>query len=143
MDAGQGLPCRDWAGVLPTQTFLNSNLVFPENFVQLCPSILKLFMIFFNTNGLTDIHTNSIQNKSPNYPIWVWAEFLYPIFSTSHKTFSVTRFWKSLPFGQKFDKSLTIFEGLFSNWQNIEHIYAVNIQILSKKYTLVTVIILN
>ena len=30
-DAGQGQPCRDWAGVLLTQMFLNSNLVTPES----------------------------------------------------------------------------------------------------------------
>ena len=30
-DAGQGLPRRDWAGVLPTQTFLNSNV---QNFFE-------------------------------------------------------------------------------------------------------------
>ena len=64
LDAGQGLPCRDWIGVLPTQTFLDSNLVIPENFIQFCPSIQKIFMIFFNTDGQTHI---SIQNKSPHY----------------------------------------------------------------------------
>ena len=50
LDAGQGLPRRgrDWAGVLPTQKFLNSNLVTPENFVQFRPSIQN-FLIFFNT----------------------------------------------------------------------------------------------
>ena len=46
LDEGQGLPSRDWTGVLPTQMFLNSNLVTPENFVQFCQSIQKLFMIF-------------------------------------------------------------------------------------------------
>ena len=76
LDAGQGLPCKDWVGVLPTQTFLNSNLVTPENFIQFHPSIQKLFMIFLHRQ--TD--TNSIQNESPHYPIWVWAEiYLYPI----------------------------------------------------------------
>ena len=39
LDAGQGLPHRDWAGILATQTFLNSNLVTPENFIQYCPSV--------------------------------------------------------------------------------------------------------
>ena len=61
LDAGQGLPCKDWVGVLPTQTFLNSNLVTPENFIQFSPSVQKLFMIFFNTNGQTPkLHTNRI-----------------------------------------------------------------------------------
>ena len=32
---------KDWVGVLPTQMFLNSNLVNPDNFVQFCPSIQK------------------------------------------------------------------------------------------------------
>ena len=39
LDAGQGLPHRDWAGILATQTFLNSNLVTPENFIQYGPSV--------------------------------------------------------------------------------------------------------
>ena len=90
---GHGLTHRDWAGVLPTQMFLNQ--VTPENFIQFCPSVQKLFVIFFNTDRLiqrwtdrqTDRHKNSIQNKSPHYPKQVQAEFfLYPIFSTSLKT---------------------------------------------------------
>ena len=77
LDAGQGLPHRDWAGVLPTQMFLNSNLITPENFIQLHPSVQKLFMIFFNTDAQTDRHTNSIQNDSPHYPIQVPAEIFF------------------------------------------------------------------
>ena len=84
LDTGQGVPHRDWADVLPTQTFLNSNLVPLKNFIQFHPSVQKLFMIFFNTDAQMDGHTNSIQNESPHYPIWVRAEiFLYSISSTS------------------------------------------------------------
>ena len=53
LNAGQGLPCRDWEGVLPIQAVLNSNLVTSENFIQFCLSIQKLFMVFFNTDGQT------------------------------------------------------------------------------------------
>ena len=67
---------QDWACVLPTQMFLNSNLVPREIFVQFCPSVQKLFMIVFSTDRQTDGHTNSLQNKSPYYPIQVGAEFL-------------------------------------------------------------------
>ena len=82
LDVGQELHCRDWVGVLGTETFLNSNLVTPENFVQFYPFVQKLFMIFFNLDG----RTNSIQNKSPLYPIQVWVEIFCTLFSTSHKT---------------------------------------------------------
>ena len=73
----------------------NGHGLTPENFIQFCPSVQKLFVIFFNTDRLiqrwtdrqTDRHKNSIQNKSPHYPKQVQAEFfLYPIFSTSLKT---------------------------------------------------------
>ena len=58
------------------------HLVTPENFIQFRPSIQKLFMILFNTDGRThrqtdgqtDGHTNSLQNKSPHYPKQVRAE---------------------------------------------------------------------
>ena len=81
LDAGQGLPHRDWEGVLPTQAVLNSNLVTPENFIQFCPSIQKLYMVFFNTDGQTDGRTNSILNESPHYPIRVRAKKnLFPFF---------------------------------------------------------------
>ena len=77
-----GLPSRGLAVLLPTQMLLNSNLVTPENFIQFRPSIQKLFMILFNTDGRThrqtdgqtDGHTNSLQNKSPHYPTQVRAE---------------------------------------------------------------------
>ena len=51
LDAGQGLP---------TQTFLNSKLVTPDNFIQFRQSIEKLFMFFSYTDGPTDGHTNSM-----------------------------------------------------------------------------------
>ena len=75
------LPRGDWAGVLPTQKLLQTNLASPENFVQIRLPVQKLFMISCITDAQTDRHTNSIQNKSPLYPLWVWAEF----FSTSDK----------------------------------------------------------
>ena len=59
LDAVKGLCHRDWAGVLPSQKLLNSNLVTPENFVQFHPSVQKLFMIFFNTDRQTDRWTDT------------------------------------------------------------------------------------
>ena len=63
LDAGQGLPCRDWEGVLPTQAVLNSNRVTSENFIQFCPSIQKLFMVFFNTDGHPDGRAHKLHTK--------------------------------------------------------------------------------
>ena len=74
------LPLRDWAGLLPTQTLLNSNLETPENFIQFCPSFKKLIMIFFNTDTQTPYKTN--------HPTTLYGygwNFFYPIFSTSLK----------------------------------------------------------
>ena len=81
LDAGQGLPCKDWVGVLPTQTFLNSNLVTPENFIQFHPSIQHYsWSSLTQTDWRTDGHTNSIQNESPHYPMQVRVEFFYAPF---------------------------------------------------------------
>ena len=82
LDAGQGLPCRDWAGVLPTQTFLNSNLVTPETFIQFHPSVQKL----------SRFHITQTDTQTPyktNHPSTLYGygqNILYPIFSTSLKT---------------------------------------------------------
>ena len=77
LDAGQGLPHRDWEGVLPTQAVLNSNLVTPENF--------KSYSWFSLTQ--MDIQTRHT-NKSPHHPIWVWAEIFYtPSFLPLSKLF--------------------------------------------------------
>ena len=46
LEARKGIPHMDWAGILPTQKFLESNLATRENFVQFRPSIPKLFIIF-------------------------------------------------------------------------------------------------
>ena len=49
----QAKACRgDWAGVLPTQKLLETNLATPENVVQ------KLFMIFCYMDGRTDGRTD-------------------------------------------------------------------------------------
>ena len=83
--AGQGLPCRDWGGVLPTQMVLNINLVTPEIFIQFCPSIQKLFVVFFNTEGKTHkLHTKQI---TPLPYLGTDRNFLYPIFSIYLKMF--------------------------------------------------------
>ena len=63
LDADQGLPRSDWAGVLPTQKFLNSNLVTPEKFLQFGPSIQKLFMIFLITDRWMDGQTHKLHAK--------------------------------------------------------------------------------
>jgi len=76
----------DWAGVLPTQKLLQTNLTSQENFIQIHSPVQKLFMISRRTDGQTNRHTNSTQNESPLYPTLVQAEiFFYPVFSTSHK----------------------------------------------------------
>ena len=83
LNTGLGLPCRCWAGVPPAQTFLNSNLVTPENFIQFRPSVQKLLMIFFNTEGQTHkLHSKQI-TPLPN--MGTGGNFLYPIFLPSTK----------------------------------------------------------
>ena len=42
LDAGQGLPRKDWAGVLPTQKLLGTNLATPESFIPIDPTVEKL-----------------------------------------------------------------------------------------------------
>ena len=42
LDAGQGLPCRDWARVLPTQQLPGTNLATPESFIPIDPTVEKL-----------------------------------------------------------------------------------------------------
>ena len=87
----QGLPHRDWAGVLPTQKFLYSNLVTPESFVQLCPSIQKLFMIFFNTDRWTHkLHTKRITPLPTGH-----KKFITHFFYLSHKGVCLFRWLNS------------------------------------------------
>ena len=66
-DHGPALPRGDCGGVLPTQPSkpwkLHSNPF----------DCSKLFMISNFMDRWMDGHTNSIQNVSPLYPIWVWA----------------------------------------------------------------------
>ena len=57
--AGQGLPGGDWMGVLPTQKLLQTNLASPENFVQICSLILKIFMI----SNVTDTQMHKLYTK--------------------------------------------------------------------------------
>ena len=40
--AGQVLPGGDWAGVLPTQKLLGTNLATPESFIPIDPTVSKL-----------------------------------------------------------------------------------------------------
>ena len=95
-DAGQGLPCRNWAGVLPTQKFLKSNLVIPENFIQFCPSIQRLFMIFFNTDRRMDGESH----KLTHHPKQVQAEILYtPFFLPLTKRSELVKQAHSVLFG--------------------------------------------
>ena len=72
-DAGLGLPCRNWEGVLPTQVVLNSNLVNSENFIQFCLSIQKLFMVFFNTDGQTNRQTDTQPPYKTNHPTTLYG----------------------------------------------------------------------
>ena len=41
LGAGQVLPGGDWAGVLPTQKLLDTNLATPESFTPIGPPIQK------------------------------------------------------------------------------------------------------
>ena len=49
LGAGQGLPNRDWAGVLPTQKLLGTNLATLESFIPIDLTIQKLTNIFLNS----------------------------------------------------------------------------------------------
>ena len=51
--AGPVLTGGDWTLVLPTPKLAATSLLIPENFVQIGPSIQKLFMIFQNTDRQT------------------------------------------------------------------------------------------
>ena len=42
LGAGQGLPHRDWAGVLPTQKLPATNLATPKSFIAIDPTVQKL-----------------------------------------------------------------------------------------------------
>ena len=71
MDAGQGLPGRDWAGeskVLPTQMFINSNLVTSEIFVRFHQSVQKLFRIFLTTDSQTSGYPDTQTPHKMNHP---------------------------------------------------------------------------
>ena len=48
LGAGQDLPCRDWAGVLPTQTLLGTNLATPESLILIDLTIQESTNIFQN-----------------------------------------------------------------------------------------------
>ena len=51
LDAGQDLPRRDWAGVLPTQKLLGTNLATPESFIPIDHTVHKLTNTFRNTES--------------------------------------------------------------------------------------------
>ena len=42
LGAGQGLPHRDWAGIIPTQKLLGTNQATPESLIPIDPTIEKL-----------------------------------------------------------------------------------------------------
>ena len=82
--AGQGLPGGgDWAGVLPTQKLLQTNLASPENFVQIRSPVQKLFMIFGITDtqmyGRTDTQT-PYKTKHPFTLYGCGHKFFLPFF---------------------------------------------------------------
>ena len=61
LDAGQGLLSGDWAVVLPNQMLLVTKQATPENFVQIGPSVQKLFMVFCSMDRETHkLHTKWI-----------------------------------------------------------------------------------
>ena len=63
LDAGLVLPSGDWALVLPTPNLAATSLLSPENFVQITPSIQKLFVIFQNTDGQTHRQLDQCDQK--------------------------------------------------------------------------------
>ena len=54
LDARQVLTGGYWALVLPTTKLIATSLLSPEIFVQIGPSVQKLFMIFPNTDTQTN-----------------------------------------------------------------------------------------
>ena len=87
------LPLRDWAGLLPTQTLLNSNLETPENFIQFCPSIKKLIMIFFNTDTQTPYKTNHPTTLYGYGQKKIYTPFFLPLSKRFVRTRISTRFF--------------------------------------------------
>ena len=75
LNAGPVVTGGDWALVVPTPKLAATSLLSPENFVQIGPSVQKLFMIFQNTDTQT------------NHPctIYGYGQKNYALFSTSHK----------------------------------------------------------
>ena len=73
LNAGPVVTGGDWALVVPTPKLAATSLLSPENFVQIGPSVQKLFMIFQNTDTQT------------NHPCTITGTgeiFLCPVFST-------------------------------------------------------------
>ena len=85
LDEGQGLPSRDWTGVLPTQMFLNSNLVTPENSIP--PFKRYSWFSLIQMDRHTD--TDTQMPYKTNHPTTLYGymqKFFIPHFSTSLKT---------------------------------------------------------
>ena len=78
--AGPVLTGGDWTLVLPTPKLAATSLLIPENFVQIGPSIQKLFMIFQNTDRPTHKQITPVPYTNTG------EKYFIPIFSTSHKT---------------------------------------------------------
>ena len=55
-------------GVLPTQKLLETNLASPENFIQICSPVQKLFMIYCRTDTQMDIWTDTQTPYKMNHP---------------------------------------------------------------------------
>ena len=58
LDAGQVLTGEDWALELTTKKLAATSLLSTENFIQISPSVQKLFMNFQNTDRPTDGQQN-------------------------------------------------------------------------------------
>ena len=78
--AGPYLTGGEWALVLPTTKLAATSLQSSENFIQIGPSIQKLFMIFQNTDRPTHKQITPVPYTNTG------EKYFIPIFSTSHKT---------------------------------------------------------
>ena len=82
LDAGQGLPCRDWAGVLPTQKFIKSNPLKFHSILSIHSKVIHDFLLHRQTDRQMDRQIPYKTNHPTTLYGCVWKN-VYPIFYTS------------------------------------------------------------
>ena len=94
--AGPYLTGGDWALVLPTTKLAATSLQSSENFIQIGPSIQKLFMIFQNTDRQSHKWINPVpyMGMAKNYalfflPFHSWSELALLAHSVSFRIIPV------------------------------------------------------